>query len=346
MNRKAVVQQLVYRTGNRWRAIFSIAGMIPMLVTALGTRSALGVLPADFGQTIAAGTSHTAVLRSDGTVWTFGSNIYAALGRNALVSPDPNPVPGFVPGLTGVTAIVAGSDHTVALRSDGTVWTFGLNAAGQLGSVTLPVSVQDQVAAQVPGLTSVTAIAAGAYHTLALRSDGTVWSFGDNRSGDLGRTTGSSGYNPNAAPVPGLTGVTALAAGYYHTVLLRSDGTVWAFGDNRSGQLGWATTPAFSPGLVPTRVSGLRDVTAIAAGGYRTAVLRSDGTVWTFGLNSYGELGRITAPLFQDQFPAQVPGLTNVTAIAAGAEHTLALRADATVWSSGGIGAGSWGTPP
>jgi alpha-tubulin suppressor-like RCC1 family protein len=344
MGKAVLIESGVFAAAKRWRAVLLAVLVLFVIVPTVIRDSALGAPPADFGQTIAAGTSHTDVLRSDGTVWTFGSNTYEQLGRpNTLAYPEPNPVPGLVPGLTGVTAIAAGSDHTVALRADGTVWTFGFNGYGQLGRVTRPAAAQDRTAVQVAGLTQVTAVAAGAYHTLALRSDGTVWAFGDNRSGDLGRTTLSSDYNPGATQVPGLSGVTALAAGYYHTAVLRSDGTVWTFGDNRSGQLGRATNPGFSPDFAPTKVTEIKNATAVAAGGYRTVILLADGTVWTFGRNSYGELGRVTNPVFRDSVPTKVQGLGGVTAIAAGAFQTLALRSDSTLWSFGWNSGGQLG---
>ncbi len=169
-----------------------------------------------------------------------------------------------------------------AQSGGGTVAAWGYNSNGQ---TTVP-----------DGLTNVTAIAAGCFHTVALKSDGTVVAWGDNGSGE---TT-----------VPdGLSGVTAIAAGKAdflgsHTVALKSDGTVVAWGENNYGE---TTIPA-----------GLSNVTAIAAGGYHTVALKSDGTVAAWGRDVYGE--------------ANVPdGLSGVTAIAAGLFHTVALKNDGTV---------------
>lgn len=145
---------------------------------------------------------------------------------------------------------------------------------------------------QVPaGLANVTAIAAGGYHTVALREDGTVVAWGHNLSGQC--------------DVPaGLSGVTAIAAGQYHTVVLKSDGTVDAWGDNLSGQCD-----------VPLGLSG---VTAIAAGRYHTLALKSDGTVAAWGYNLWG----------QCNVP---PGLNGVTAISGGGDHSVVLKSDGTV---------------
>jgi hypothetical protein len=147
------------------------------------------------------------------------------------------------------------------------------------------------------GLSGVTAIAAGALHTVALKNDGRVVAWGEN------------GYGQTTVP-SGLSGVTAIAAGYSHTVALKNDGRVVAWGENGSGQ---TTVP-----------SGLSGVTAIAAGALHTVALKNDGTVVAWGENGSGQT---TVP----------SGLSGVTAIAAGALHTVALKNDGTVvaWGEG-----------
>ena len=165
----------------------------------------------------------------------------------------------------------------------------------------------------VPGLSGLTAVAAGSRHTLTLRSDGTVWAFGSNSFGVLGNliTAPDVGYNPTPTQVPGLTSVTAIAAGGAHSVVLRSDGTVWTFGENNLGQLGLSSnsgTQLANP--TPTQVPGLTNVTAIVAGAADSVVLRSDGTVWTFGENNAGQLGNPTnyGNPNPNPTPTQVPG--------------------------------------
>jgi alpha-tubulin suppressor-like RCC1 family protein len=233
--------------------------------------------------------------------------------------------PVQVSGLTGVTAIAGGSSHTIALKSDGTVWAWGANSAGQLGDGT---TTSRYTPVQVSGLTGVTAIAGGYAHTIALKSDGTVWAWGYNIYGQLGDGTNTSRYTP--VQVSGLTGVTAIATRYWHTIALKSDGTVWAWGSNSRGCLGDGTNTLR---LAPVQVSGLTGVTAIAGGYEHTIALKSDGTVWAWGSNSRGQLGDGT--MTNRNTPVQVSGLTGVTAIAGGYEHTIALKSDGTVWAWG-----------
>lgn len=186
-------------------------------------------------------------------------------------------------------------------------------------------------------------IAAGGWHSLAVCSDSTVKSFGENASGELGDGTSTDRNTP--VSVIGLSGIISVSGGgdqlEAHSLALKKNGTVWAWGSNIYGGLGNGTTTNTN---VPVQVLVLTGVTAISAGGWHSAALKSDGTVWTWGWNTDGQLGDGT---FTDKVvPAQVPGLTGVTAISAGTYHMLALKNDGTVWAwgdniSGQIGDGS-----
>jgi len=249
-------------------------------------------------------------------------------------------------GLSGVTALAGGLYHSLALKSDGTVWAWGYNGYGELGNATF-TSNNTPVQVLGPGgvgfLTGVTAIAVGGLHSLALKSDGTVWAWGLNFQGQLGNGTVTNSNTPVQVLGPGgvgnLTGVTALAVGggqNQHSLALKSDGTVWAWGYNGQGQLGNATnTTSNTPVQVlgPGGVGNLTGVTALAGGAYHSLALKSDGTVWAWGLNGLGQLGNGT---FTDSnTPVQVLGLSGVTAIAGGVFHSLALKSDGTIWAWG-----------
>ncbi len=227
----------------------------------------------------------------------------------------------FVAYPSGAIAIAAGSQHTVGLKSDGTVWAWGANSYGQLGDGT---AVQKAFPVSVPGVPGVTAIAAGASHTAALQNGGSVVAWGKNGNGQLGNGTTFNMITPTA--VSGLAGVTAIAAGDSHTIALKNDGTVVTWGWNGFGQLGDATTVDKN---IPVQVPGLSGVIAIDAGSDHTVALKSDGTVVAWGLNNYGELGDGTTTTRNT--PTAVPGLTGVIAIAAGTYHTVALKNDGTV---------------
>lgn len=286
------------------------------------------------GVLVAAGNTHTAALKSDHTVWTWGNNSSGQLGDGTTTQ---RLVPVQVSGLPlTIKAIAAGSDHTVALSDDGTVWTWGNNSNGQLGDGT---TTQRLTPVQVINLTGVTAIAAGSAHTVVLKNDGTVWAWGNNSNGQLGN--GNLTQSATAVQVSGLTNVVAVAAGFSHTAALRNDVTdvsVWVWGNNASGQLGNGTTTQSS---VPVQATGLSGITAIAAGHDHTVVLKNDGTVWIWGSNSNGQLG--IGSTVQSLVAVQVSGMTNAMAVAAGYTHTVVLKNDDTVWTWGGNGNGQLG---
>src|SRR6185369_13551775 len=238
---------------------------------------------------------------------------------------------------TGITAIAAGSAHTIALKNDGTVWAWGENSKGELGDGTTSGNPIDRTTPeQVVGLNHIINISAGFLYTLALKDDGTVWAWGANWYGQLGNGTNINQYTTSPNMVIGLTGVTAIAAGYAHAVALKNDGTVWAWGLN-----------SFSPDALgdgtPVQVTGLTGVTAVAAHRHNVA-LKDDGTVWTWGSNEYGELGLGDSGWSTSRTtPNQVPNLTGFVAIAAGTLFTVALKDDSTVWAWGYNGAGQLG---
>jgi PASTA domain/Regulator of chromosome condensation (RCC1) repeat len=197
-------------------------------------------------------------------------------------------------GLSGVTAIAAGHFHALAAKGDGTVVAWGCGGSFDYGQCTVP-----------GGLSGVTAVSAGVYHSLALKDDGTVVAWGC-----------GSGHDHGECSIPGgLTGVTAIAAGTVHSLALKSDGTVVAWGCGNGTDLGQCTVPL-----------GLSGVVAIAAAHTQSLALKSDGTVVAWGCGDF-DYGQCNVPA----------GLTGVTAIAAGYGHSLALKSDGTVvgWGCG-----------
>ncbi|HZH13537.1 MAG TPA: hypothetical protein VE057_04155 [Archangium sp.] len=172
-----------------------------------------------------------------------------------------------------------------------------------------------------------TVLDSSAYDSVLLRADGTVWAWG-------------SPYfylqEPVPAPMAGLTDVVAISSGGEHALALRADGSVWAWGPNWYGEVGDGT---YEWRLTPVPVLDLTDVVAIAAGNKFSLALRADGTVWAWGLNWSGQLGSGSPSSWDDlnpkNRPVQVRGLVDVVAISAGEMHSLALRADGTVWAWG-----------
>lgn len=281
---------------------------------------------------IAGGSGYTLALKTEGTVWGWGSNGSGRLG-NGTVSDADNPL--VVSGLINATAIAAGETRSIALKADGSVWTWGDNTYGYLGAVSNDTCTGywsypcAQTPVQVAGLSGVTFIAAGGSYFAVAKSDGTVWGWGDNYGGG---TIGNGITAPSGTPVqvPGLSGITAVAVGSSHALALKTDGSVWGWGYNIYKQLGTDTVGA----KLPLAVEGLSGVTAIAAGGYQSLALKADGSVW-----EWGNIGGGWPPSAQ---PTQI-GVSRITAIAAGYAHALALADDGTVWAWGRNDSGQLG---
>jgi alpha-tubulin suppressor-like RCC1 family protein len=255
--------------------------------------------------------------------WGEGSSGQLGDGLDAL-----SDVPTPVSGLKFVTAVAAGGRHSLALLANGTVLAWGANSYGQLGDGETSVS---SVPVAVEGLSGVKAISAGANHSLALLNNGTVMAWGDNESGQLGIGSALEDVEVPVA-VKGLSGVKAISAGANHSLALLNNGTVMAWGENESGQLGDGKTTNSN---VPVAVKGLSGVAAISAGGEFSLALLSKGTVEAWGSNEQGQLGNSTLEEPTSDVPVAVNTLTGVTAIAAGAKHGLALLSGGTVMAWG-----------
>jgi len=264
------------------------------------------------------GSGHTQVLDGDGKLWTWGYNKYGTVGDGSTVDTSPHAqTTARQPTIDNVISIASGQGFNLAIRSDGSVWSWGY---GYLGHGAYEGRLTPT---QVAGVSNIRQVASGLYHVLALRHNGELMAWGNNSRGAVGDGTTQHRVSP-VGPV--LTGVSAIAANG-HSLALKTDGTVWAWGDNNLGQVGM-TAGQYPSG--PTRVQGLSGITAIAAGTSHSVALMNDGTVWAWGEGVALGDGRNT----DSSTPVQAQ-ITGVTAIAAGSGFTLALRTDGTVWAFG-----------
>ncbi|MBI4803731.1 MAG: hypothetical protein HY795_00680 [Desulfovibrio sp.] len=229
------------------------------------------------------------------------------------------------PALGQATAakLATGEGHGAWLKPDGTVWTWGSNRYGQLGRN----GDDSNSPMRVPGLSGVRDVACGANSTFAVLGDGRVMAFGQNEYGQLGNGEVKGSFDPLL--VPGLNNVLAVASAHRSTLALTSDGTVWEWGDDSKGSL-------------PKQVEGLEGVVAVARAEAHSVALKKDGTVWVWGMyHGAGDLGNGCYGCAGD--PIRVPDLSEVAAIAAGYQLTVALKKDGTVWTIGYGEAGQLG---
>lgn len=228
---------------------------------------------------VSMGYSHAAAVRSDGTLWTWGNNIYGALGNGTTTNSS---VPIQIGTSTNWSKVSAGNNFTIALKTDGTLWAWGLNISGELG---IGGGANQLSPVQVGTATNWSMIDCGSNFTLARKTDGTLWSWGINGNGQLG--IGS--IMPSNVPVQiGSSTWITFSAGYSHAVGIQSNGTLWTWGANSSGQLGLGNTTSVS---VPVQISASTSWTMVAGGGDHTLAYRSDATIWACGNNSNGQIG-------------------------------------------------------
>jgi alpha-tubulin suppressor-like RCC1 family protein len=254
---------------------------------------------------------------------SWGVNFDSDLGDGTEV---PRDIPGAVSGLTsGVLQVAAGDGYGLAITTGGTVWAWGENDHGELGDGTL---IERTTPVQVAGLSGVRQVSAGSDHGLALRSDGTVWAWGQNDHGQVGNGVVSSTPQLTPVQVPGLAGITKVAAGYGFSLALRSDGTVWAWGVNNAGQLGNKTT-SDSAFPVEVRVSQATSISAGGSSGYAIRTTTDGATLWAWGGNDSGQLG--DGSLLSRPTPEPVTAAADVAQVAAGGKFVIELATNGSI---------------
>ena len=271
------------------------------------------------------GVPTVAVLKDDGSLWTWGNNSYGQLGIGESITGrywTPTKV------LENVVTYAVSGYHSAAVTTDGSLYTWGRNDYGQLGNRTTnnvyqPVKIMDNVAS----------VALGEYFSAAVKTDGTLWTWGRNNYGQLGNGTTENSIAP--VQVLTLTGVKAVALGDSHAVALKTDGTVWTWGSNSYGQLGLGLAQGAYKDE-PTATS-LSSISKIAAGVDYSAAIQSNGDLWMWGNNQNKTLGPASTT---DWTSEPDRAWTKVTQISCGKKHTLVVREDGTlwVWGRGSLG--------
>jgi alpha-tubulin suppressor-like RCC1 family protein len=320
--------------------------VLALLVTGRAAAQELTITPADpslgVGQTLTftalsisgvtaidAGAFHSCARLADGSLRCWGLNDWGQLGDGSFAN---SAVPVQVVGIAGAASVSGGGYHTCAQFPNGTLSCWGRNESRQLGD---PATTADSstTPVQVGGIGTATSVTAGAFHTCARLTDGTVRCWGQNDAGQLGNGTIINSATP-VTPM-GLGSVVSVSSGGWHTCALMADGTIRCWGRNDDGQLGNGTTV---PSPVPLAVSGVTNAIALKAWIFTTCALLADGTVRCWGRNSDGQLGNGTTT--SSSVPTEVVGISGVTLVSPGAEHGCALFGDGTIrcWGDNNFG--------
>ena len=281
---------------------------------------------------IAGGGNHSLAVKIDGTLWAWGYNSSGQLGQNNTINSSS---PVQIGALTEWTKIAATSASALAIKTNGTLWAWGNNFYGILG---LGDSTGNNRSSpvQVGSLTNWAQVS-GNGCSVAVKTDGTLWAWGRNNSGQLGQNDTVSRSSP--VQVGALTGWSKAYASNNAVVAVKTNGTLWAWGDNAQGQLGQNDTIARSS---PVQVGALTNWLKLSVGNFSTIVaIKTDNTFWAWGRNNGGQLGfNNTANVSS---PTQVGSLTNWAIPAAGNDHVVAIKTDNTLWACGGNNLGELG---
>lgn len=257
---------------------------------------------------IAVGSGFNLAVKENGTLWAWGSNEFDQLGTGLLDSEITSPVQVGSDGDWHV--IAAGNKHSVAIKSDGTLWAWGDNFFNQVGDGT---SIGRNTPTLISSDTDWEFLSAGTDYTMAIKNGGELWAWGRGLGGQLGN--GETDLNTE---VPTRIGTdddwVEVKTGFGHTVALKSDGTVWSWGNNDFGQLGRAASQQEE--LEITQIGQDSDWQSLDCGGNSTLLLKEDGTLWGCGQNSFGQLGN--GSTMNSTFPVELSDLNEWTSITAG----------------------------
>lgn len=273
---------------------------------------------------IAADYMNSAGIKTDGTLWCWGSNGYGGIGNNSTQKYS-SPIQTVAGGTTWQQVSV-GYGHTSAIKTDGTLWIWGRNLYGQLGNNnTNPISSPIQT---VTGGTNWKQVSASGNFTAAVKQDGTLWLWGNNILGILGDNTSTDKSSP-IQTVTGGSNWKQVSGGYQHCCAIKTDGTLWGWGYNATGQLAnYAGSQISSP--VQT-VTGGTNWKQVACGYQHTCAVKTDGSLWCWGFNAYGQLGDNT--IVNRSSPVQtVVGGNNWKLVSAGGSTTAAIKTDGSLW--------------
>ena len=276
---------------------------------------------------VACGSSNTAAIKTDGTLWMWGNNSNGSIGDNSTTHKS-SPVQTIAGG-TNWKQVSSGSVCTAAIKTDGTLWTWGVNQYGQLGDNS--ITQKSSPAQTIAGGTNWKQVSCGQFHMAAIKTDGTLWTWGINTRGQLGDNSTTYKSSP-VQTIAGGTNWKQVSCGGMNTTAIKTDGTLWTWGYNNFGQLGDnSITQKSSPAQT---IAGGTNWKQVSCGQFHMAAIKTDGTLWTWGINTRGQLGDNSVT--GRSSPVQtIAGGTNWKQVSCGGMNTTAIKTDGTLWCCG-----------
>ena len=287
---------------------------------------------ASYWTQISCGYAHVLALQNNGTLWTWGQNGQGQLGNSSTVNTS---TPIQIGSLSTWSKISAGWNCSGALQSNGTLWAWGQNNFGQLG---LSNITNRSSPVQVGTLSTWTQIASAQFNMAAIQSNGTLWMWGSNNFGQLGLSDITNRSSP--VQVGTLSSWSQIRCGYSARAL-QSNGTLWTWGNNSWGQLGQNNQTNYSSPVQVGALSVWSQISTAPAPGYSVSIIQSNGTLWSLGNNSWGQLGTSNQTHYSS--PVQVGTVSTWTQVALGGNNTnvfftSAIQSNGSLWTWGSNG--------
>jgi alpha-tubulin suppressor-like RCC1 family protein len=276
---------------------------------------------------VSAGYGHVAAIKTDGTLWTWGGGGQGQLGINANVNRS-TPVTTFAGG-TNWKQVACGRDHVAAIKTDGTLWTWGSGNGGELG--TGGFNNNSSVPRTVFGLeNNWKQVSCGYRYTAAIKTNGTLWTWGNCENGKLGNALTTGIISTPVTTFAGGTNWKQVSLGIRVSAAIKTDGTLWTWGYGLfNGQLGNGGTSNVSTPI--TTFAGGTNWKQVSHGQFHLSAIKTDGTLWTWGVGSAGDLGNAT--LNGSSTPITTfAGGTNWKQVAGGRRGSIAVKTDGTLW--------------
>jgi alpha-tubulin suppressor-like RCC1 family protein len=293
---------------------------------------------------VSAGKDYTIAIKTDGTLWAWGSNKYGKLGdgtatvfnqpfQTTIITDNDKKNPVRIGTATNWASISASYEHNIAIKTDGTLWAWGNNGNGQLGDGT---TTDRYSPVQIGTANNWKSISACGGHTIAIKTDGTLWAWGYNAQGQLGDGTTTQRNSP--VQIGTSTNWKEIRSENSHNIAIKTDGTLWAWGYNLFGQLGDGTTTQRNS---PVQIGTATNWASIGVGDAHTMAIKTNGTLWAWGHNGNGQLGDGTNT--NRNSPVQIGTANNWASISPSQYQTIAVKTDSSLWAWGTNSAGQLG---
>ena len=280
---------------------------------------------------IAGGSNHTAAIKTDGSLWVWGDNSSRQLGDNTATNRS-TPVTTFA-GSTDWKSVACGANHTLAIKTDGSLWTWGAGADGRLGDFS--TTTRSTPVTTFTGGNNWKQVAGGNRHSAAVKTDGTLWVWGLNENNQMGTNGGATRSTPTTTFTGGTTWK-QVACGGFHTVAIKTDGTLWIWGNNVNnlGQIG--VNDGNNRATPVTTFAGGNNWKSVTCSEYHTTAIKTDGSLWGWGRNAEGQLGINAAGDSRSTPVTTFAGGNNwksaSSCVGGFVSHVVAIKTDGTLW--------------